>query len=205
MKSIMTLAIAALCITLTASAEEKFQPLMIGQEIPDLTLKNVGGEAVKLRAAAAERPLVLIFYRGSWCPYCSRHLMQMQELDPKLRELGYRIIAISPDLPENLEKSIEKEKLTYTLLSDSTMAASKAFGLAFTVDDATLEKYAGYGIDLEKASGEKHHMLPVPAVFLVGKDGTIDFVYANPDYKTRIDSEVLLAAAKAAVKADEKQ
>jgi peroxiredoxin len=196
----MTLTVSALLAAATVSAEEGLHPLMIGQEIPDLKLKNVGGEAVGLRAAAKEQPLVLIFYRGSWCPYCSLHLGQLQEIDPQLREMGYRIMAISPDLPANLKTSVEKGELTYTLLSDSTMAAAKAFGLAFTVDDATLAKYEEYGINLETASGEKHHMLPVPAVFLIGQDGIIDFVYANPDYKTRIDSEVLLAAAKAALK-----
>ena len=200
MKRIMTLTVSALLAAATVSAEEGLHPLMIGQEIPDLKLKNVGGEAVGLRAAAKEQPLVLIFYRGSWCPYCSLHLGQLQEIDPQLREMGYRIMAISPDLPANLKTSVEKGELTYTLLSDSTMAAAKAFGLAFTVDDATLAKYEEYGINLETASGEKHHMLPVPAVFLIGQDGIIDFVYANPDYKTRIDSEVLLAAAKAALK-----
>lgn len=200
MKRMTILGVAALLAVLTPRAGAELRPLMIGQDIPDLTLKDVDGAAVNLRAAAKEQPLVLIFYRGGWCPYCSRHLGQLQEIDPQLRELGYRIIAISPDLPKNLQQSIDKGELTYTLLSDSDMAAAKAFGLSFTVDDATLEKYASYGIDLETASGEKHHMLPVPAVFLVGRDGIIDFLYANPDYKVRIDPNVLLAAAKAAQK-----
>ena len=198
MNRIVTCIIAALSAVLTVTAGETLQPLMIGTEIPDLTLQTAAGESVNLRTAAKEQPLVLIFYRGGWCPYCSLHLGQLQEVDPPLRELGYRIIAVSPDRPQELGKSIEKEKLAYTLLSDSDMAAAQAFGLAFTVDDATLEKYDEYGIDLETASGEKHHMLPVPAVFLVGTDGVIDFVYANPDYKMRIDPEVLLASAKAA-------
>ena len=199
MKNITTIAAAILATALAVTAAEGLRPLMIGEEIPDLKLKDSGGKEIRLRAVAEEQPLVLIFYRGSWCPYCNLHLAQLQKIDPQLRGLGYRIIAISPDLPENLKTSIDKNELTYTLLSDSTMAAAKAFGLAFTVDDTTLTKYAEYGIDLESASGEKHHMLPVPAVFLVGTDGVVDFVYANPDYKKRIDSEVLLAAAKAAM------
>lgn len=197
MNKIMTCVIAVLSVVLTATAGEGLQLMMIGSKIPDLTLKTAAGESLNLRATAKEQPLVLIFYRGGWCPYCNAHLGQLQEIDPQLRELGYRIIAVSPDRPEELAKSTAKDELTYTLLSDSTMEAAQAFGLAFTVDEATLEKYAGYGIDLEAASGEKHHMLPVPAVFLVGKDGVIDFAYANPDYKTRIEPEVLLAKAKA--------
>ena len=196
MKIIMIGAIAALSAVLTATAGAGPQPLKIGTQIPDLTLKTAGGEPLNLPAAAKEQPLVLIFYRGGWCPYCNAHLGQLQEIDPQLRELGYRIIAISPDRQEKMAESLDKTKMTYTLLSDSSMAAAKAFGLAFEVDTEMLKKLDSYNIDIEEASGEKHHMLPVPAVFLVGTDGVIDFVYANPDYKIRIDPEVLLAEAK---------
>ena len=191
--------IAALSAVLTVTAGEAPQPLMIGVPIPDLTLKTVSGESVNLRAAATEQPLVLIFYRGGWCPYCNVHLGQLQEIDPQLRELGYRIIAVSPDRLEELGKSIAKDQLTYTLLSDSTMEAAQAFGIAFEVEQPMLEKLASYNIDLEAASGKDHHMLPIPAVFLIGTDGVIEFVYANPDHKIRLAPEVLLAAAKAAL------
>jgi len=199
MKRIMKLLVIGLTTTVMAATAEDVRPLMIGQLIPDVGLKTAEGKAFDLRAAAQEQPLVLIFYRGGWCPFCNKHLGQLQQVDPQLRELGYRIVAVSPDRPEKLSGAAEKGGLSYTLVSDSSMAAAKAFGIAFKVDDATLEKYAGYGIDLEAASGETHHLLPVPAVFIVGKDGAIDFSYANPDYKTRLASEVLLAAAKAAL------
>ena len=197
MNKIIPCIIAALSAILTVTAGEGPQPLMIGTQIPDLTLKTAAGESLNLPAAAKEQPLVLIFYRGGWCPYCNTHLGQLQELDPQLRELGYRIVAVSPDRQEKMAESLDKTKMTYTLLSDSSMEAAKAFGLAFELDAETLEKLDSYNIDIEEASGEKHHMLPVPAVFLVGTDGVIDFVYANPDYKVRIDPEVLLAEAKA--------
>ena len=181
------------------SVGAEVQLLMIGQPIPETKLQTADGKAFGLAAAAKEQPLAIIFYRGGWCPFCNRHLGQLQETEPQLRELGYRIVAISPDLPGELIKSTDKHHLTYTLLSDSTMETATAFGIAFEVDAATLKKYAGYGIDLEAASGQKHHLLPVPSVFLVGTDGIIDFVYANPDYKTRLAPAVLLAAAKAAL------
>ena len=87
--------------------------------------------------------------------------------------------------------------MKYTLLSDSKMEESKKFGIAFKVDDSTIEKYKGYGIDLDDASGENHHLLPVPAVFLVGTDSVIKFTFANPDYKVRLNPEVLLSKVKA--------
>jgi peroxiredoxin len=82
------------------------------------------------------------------------------------------------------------------VLSDGTTEAAQAFGLAFQVDDDTFKMFKGYGIDLEDASGEDHHILPVPAVFIVATDGVILFDYVNPDYKVRIDPEKLLEAAQ---------
>jgi len=192
-----TLMLVGLWIAMAASALE-LKPLMIGEPIPDAPLNTVEGKVFDLRSAAHEQPLVLIFYRGGWCPYCNAHLGQLQEIDPQLRELGYRIITISPDRPEKLQASIDKGGLSYTVLSDSSMAAAKAFGIAFEADAPMLEILDSYNIDIEAASGETHHLLPVPAVFIVGSDGVIDFSYANPDYKIRLAPEVLLAAAKAA-------
>jgi len=126
-------------------------------------------------------------------------LGQLQEIHSELIELGYRIIAISPDRPEKVSELMEKRKLDYLLLSDSKMTAAKAFGVAYEVDEETLKLYKGFGINLEEASGEDHNLLPVPSVFVVGADGIIDFQYVNPDYKIRIDPDVLLAAAKAAL------
>jgi peroxiredoxin len=199
MKKIMICTIAALTAVLTVTAGEGPQPLMIGTQIPDLTLKTAAGESLNLPAAAKEQPLVLIFYRGGWCPYCKAHLGQLQEIDPQLRDLGYRIVAISPDRQEKMAESLDQIEMSYTLLSDSSMDAAKAFGIAFEVDTEMLKELDSYNIDIEDASGEKHHMLPVPAVFIVGTDGIIDFSYANPDHKIRLSPEVLLAAAKAAL------
>lgn len=120
-------------------------------------------------------------------------------VEPKLLELGYQVLAVSPDRPAKLHETHEKFAFGYRLLSDSRMQAASAFGIAFTVDDATLLKYKGYGIDLEEASGESHHVLPVPSVFIAGTDGIIRFVYTNPDYRERLaPDEVIKAAEEAA-------
>ena len=124
---------------------------------------------------------------------------QLSQVHEELVTLGYRLVAVSPDLPEKLRATVKKHETGYVLLSDSKMIASRAFGIAHTVDDETLELYAGYGIDLEAASGETHHELPVPSVFVIGKSGKIDFEYVNPNYKVRLDPDVLLAAAKSAL------
>ena len=130
-------------------------------------------------------------------------LGKLHEIEPDLVELGYRLIAISTDRPEKLRESIQKHDLSYTLLSDSTARAARAFLIAYRVDDAAYERLQGFGIDLEEASGEDHHLLPVPSVFLVGRDGIIRFVYSNPDYTVRIAPEALLEAARVAAEDSE--
>src|SRR5579859_241096 len=115
-------------------------------------------------------------------------------------ELGFQIIAISPDQPSKHHETIEKQNIRFTLLSDSSMTASKAFGIAYRVDEATLKALAEHGIDLQAASGQAHHLLPVPAVFVVPSNGIIQFEYINPDYSVRAHPELLSVAARLAAK-----
>lgn len=116
--------------------------------------------------------------------------------------MGYQVIAVSPDRPTKLQASIRESEFTYQLLSDSQMVTAKAFGLAYQLDAETVEGYREFGIDLEELSGQGHHQLPVPAVFLIGTDAVIDFQYVNPDYKVRLDPDLLLEAARVALEDD---
>jgi peroxiredoxin len=100
-------------------------------------------------------------------------------------------------------KSLEAKGLGYTLYSDSKLTAARSFGIVFQLDDDEVASYAGYGIDLEKASGESHHQLPVPSIFLVEAGGTIRWVYSNPDYSVRPDNASLLEAAREAASSSE--
>ncbi|MBW3637604.1 MAG: AhpC/TSA family protein [Armatimonadetes bacterium] len=172
-------------------------PAKIGTTLPPIALVDVKNQPFDLNAAVAKAPAVLVFYRGGWCPFCNAQLAALAKIEPQLKTLGYQIIAVTPDSPSELSRTLGKQPLSYTLLSDSKMSAARALGLAFRVDDETFKKYQGFGLDLEKSSGEKHHLLPVPAVYLVGKDGLLNFSYVNPNYKVRLNGDVLLAAAKA--------
>jgi len=174
-------------------------PIKVGEMVPPLSAKDIDGRDFDLNKSIAQKPTILIFYRGSWCPYCNTHLGELKSIEDDLKKLGYQIIAISPDLPENLKKSVDKNDLEYQLLSDSKIAVAQALGLAFQVDDATYTKYMGYGINLEQASGEKHHALPVPAAIIVDTKGKVRFAFVSPDYTVRIDSRLLLAAAESSI------
>jgi len=183
---------------------QDIRPLLVGAPVPRAILQTPAGKPFALAKAVHDTPTVLIFYRGGWCPYCNAHLGQLQTIEPDLVKLGYQMLAVSPDRPEMLAGIIPKDKLSYALLSDASMNVARAFGIAFRVDKTTLEKYKGYGIDLEAASGNTHHLLPVPAVFIIGTDGTVKFTYTNPDYQVRLAPEVLLAAARAEAKRAER-
>ena len=176
---------------------EDICPILIGQLLPEITLTTSDHEPFDVNEAVKEKPTVIIFYRGGWCPFCNLHLGQLQEIESELVEMGWQIFAVSPDRSEILNGPAEEHDLTYRLLSDSEMTAARALGIAFRVDETTIARYKSNGIDLEGDSGQKHHLLPVPSAFLVGQDGIIQYTYVNPNYRVRIDPGVLLEAAKA--------
>lgn len=171
-------------------------PLGEGKKVPDVKVYNLEGKKVALRDVLGNSPTVLIFYRGGWCPFCNAHLGQLAKAQKDLLDEGFKIVAISPDKSEFPKGEAKKKNLKYTILSDPEVAAIRAFGLAFRVDEETLERYKTYNVDLEKRSGHRHHILPVPAAYLVDGKGMIRFAHWNADYKKRIDPEKLLKIAK---------
>ena len=173
------------------------QPLLIGMEAPDFTLRDVENQPFSFTSGVQAKPIVLTFFRGGWCPYCNMHLSELRLAEKQLKEMGFDIWFISIDKPELLLESLDDPGIGYTVYSDSALNATRAFGLAFQVDDELNERYLSYDIDLEKASGENHHVLPAPATYIIGTDGVINFAYINPDYKVRLHPDVLLAAATA--------
>ena len=148
-------------------------PLKAGETAPTATLKDAGKENVDLAKIFASKPTVLIFYRGSWCPYCTAHLADMAKAEPKLIEMGFQIIAVSPDKPADLKKMADSTKAAYQLLSDEDHAFARAYGVSF---------------------GAKHE-LPVPSVYIIGKDKTILFAHWEADYKKRLKADEVIAAA----------
>jgi peroxiredoxin len=182
-----------------ASSADAVCALKVGMTAPKVEVTSLDGSKIDLSVEIAKKPTVLVFYRGGWCPCCNTQLRGLREIESKLYDIGYQLLAVCADKPEKLKETLGKDSLRYTLLSDAPMTAA-AFGLAFKVDDITLKKYKGFGIDLEGASGQTHHVLPVPAVYLFGTDGIVRFSYVNPNYKIRLDPYLLLAAAESALK-----
>jgi len=173
------------------------RPLLIGESLPDVSVTGIDGNQTSIAGLVAENPSMIVFYRGGWCPFCSSHLGELAALEEEIYELGYQILAISPDQPEYLRQSLEEQELSYTLLSDSSMETARAFGVAFRVDDQTVAGLKENGMDIVERSGHPHQQLPAPAVFITDTSGKILFQYVNPEYRERISGKVLIAALQA--------
>ena len=119
---------------------EVVSPLMIGQSAPAFDLPRADRNRYRFVPDALDAPVIIVFYRGGWCPYCAAHFMELRKAEDKVREMGYELVFISPDRPEKLAESLTQLDADYTLLSDSDMEAAKAFGVAFKVDDATIAR-----------------------------------------------------------------
>lgn len=203
--SLLALLLAAACGALHADGQRsdihasanEVRPLLPGMQAPAFELRSADGEPVAFDPQNMAKPLVLTFFRGGWCPYCNLHLAELRKAEAELESLGFDIWFVSMDKPEALYASLEQPDISYRVLSDSKLEATRAFGLAFRVPDELVEKYRGWGIDLEAAAGETHHVLPAPSTYLIGSDGVIRFQYTNPDYTVRLHPDVLLAAARA--------
>lgn len=169
---------------------QDISPLLYGEVIPDLNLVDLEGREQSLSGIIGEKPTILLFYRGGWCPYCNAQLSEVQMIESEIVKLGYQIVAISPDSPEELNKSIEKNELKYHLYSDADGTLTKAIGIAFKAPERNADML------FKNSGGLNDGFLPVPSVFVVDKDRTILFEYINPDYKTRLTSKMLLAVLR---------
>jgi len=177
-----------------ADRAEDVRPVVVGSRLGETPVTTADGEEAGLTVAIGGGKKILIVYRGGWCPVCTRHFQALGTKQTELEEAGWEMVALSPDTPESIAAWIaEHEDDGIERLSDSPATAIRELGLAFVVDEATREKYRGYGIDLAKASGHDHHILPVPAVMLI-VNGEIRFLHADADYRRRLDPDLLMAA-----------
>lgn len=175
---------------------QEVQPLEAGQRAPNITVRDVESRRVNTSRVYRDGPTLLVFYRGGWCPFCTRHLSEIGVIESDLRDLGIQVVGVSPDRPEKLRESIGEHELTYRLLSDNDVELARAFGVAYRVDQETYEMLLGHDMDIEKESGRTHRVLPVPAVYLIDRDGMIQYAYWDADYRQRISGEAVLNAAR---------
>jgi peroxiredoxin len=167
--------------------------LKVGDAAPLFATVDFRKDSIFLDSLLARGKVVIVFYRGAWCPYCNRHMNQLQDSLQFILDKGASLLAISPEVEASMEKIVSKSNVTFHVLHDENYTIMLRYGVALKVDEATLLKYKLFGINLEKANGNKDSILPVPATFILNQNGTIDFIDFEMDYKRRLTvKEILL-------------
>lgn len=166
--------------------------LAVGAQAPAFSLPDARGGNVALAHLTAQGPVVLVFYRGAWCPYCDMQLRAYQETLPEIHALGARMVAVSPQTPDETLSTAEKKALAFPVLSDAGNAVARQFGLVFRVPPGLEAVHRGFGVDLARTNGDPSNELPVPAVFVIGRDGRVAFRHIDADYRSRLEPAELL-------------
>lgn len=175
----LTCASAPALLNAVTDDPREVNPIEVGSTAPKTELQDVKGNTVSLSNVLDSKKSILIFYRGSWCPYCTKQLAALGQYEQTILEKGYQIIAISPDQPEAAHEYAEEVEFNYSIYSDPNLSTTQAFGLAFeSVSKRTKAK----------------RILPVPAVFITDAEGRITFRHFDSNYKERLTPEDLLKA-----------
>lgn len=179
---------------------EKHQSILklkVGDKAPNFSLSNAIGETITLNALLEKGKVVLTFYRGSWCPYCNLQLNQYQQVLEDIQSLGANLVAISPQTPDESLNIKEKNDLQFEVLSDNGNIVARQFTTVFKNGETPIETMKALGIDFDSHYADDSQELPVPAVFIIEKEGTISFAKAiDGDYRNRVEASDIIQALK---------
>lgn len=166
--------------------------LAVGTSIPAFTAKSHTGEVVNLEALLEDAPLLVVFYRGGWCPFCNVQIRQLSAAYPEFKQRNVFPVLISVDDVDNAALANRTYDIPFAVLSDPQLSAHAAFNVIMQVDDETVKRYKEYGLDLESWSGQEHHKIAVSSAFLVDKMGKVRWAHSSLDYRTRPSPAQLL-------------
>jgi peroxiredoxin len=187
------LTLFAILIFISVSAFAQPKGLQVNMHAPDFTAKDQNGKTIHLSSELKKDEVVLVFYRGEWCPFCNKELKALEDSLTSIKRKGAIVIAISPEKTENIPKTIKKTGASYSILHDEKLEIMKAYDVSFAVDTMTLAKMKTYGIDLNAANGNNGQNLPVPAVYVINKKGIIVYRHFDPDFRKRPSVREILA------------
>jgi len=186
-----------LLFAFSSISQEKPEGLFINSKAPDFKVKDQSGGEVNLKELRKKGPVVILFYRGNWCPYCNKELTRFQDSLQLITEKGASLIAFTPEASDGINKTVEKTKAVFPIIHDEEMKISKQYKVAYEVDERTTGRYKSFGNDLLAINQQKlKAWLPVPAVYIVNKEGSVIYRYFNEDYKKRPFVKDILAEIK---------
>ena len=176
-------------------AHTRILKLNVGDTAPPFTLTNATGDLVSLAEMLKRGKVILVFYRGSWCPYCSLQLNQLQSVVEEIKEKGANLIAISPQTPDASLSMTEKNNLKFEVLSDVGNGVAKMYTTVYRHDDAATGVLNSLGINFDKHYGDDSNELPIPAVFVIHENGKIVFAKSEGgDFRNRVEIAKILSA-----------
>jgi peroxiredoxin len=157
-----------------------------GDKAPGFTGYDQNGKQVELKKLLENGPVVLFFYRGKWCPVCSKYLDNFQDSLNVITGMGFNVVAITPESIENVEQTVRMHNLTFPVIYDCQEKIMQDYGVIFDVTRAYKDNVSfSYSIDIAQNNGRDKAHLPVPATFIISRDGIITSLFFNPDYKIR--------------------
>ena len=179
------------------SFQEGANALNLAQSAPRFELPNQKGEQVLLEELLAHGPVVVTFYRGSWCPYCNLQLKALQSRLPEIHALGAQLVAISPQVPDGSMSESDISNMDFLVLSDQNADVAASYGVAWQVPTFLLEHMrVDRGLNLESVNNGNSRVLPIPATFVLDKQGKVTWRYVDVDYRTRSEPEDIINALK---------
>ncbi len=179
------------------TAEEAVKnALNVGTKIPSFTLLNEKNEQISSESLLKEGNIVLVFYRGAWCPYCNLYLRSLQKSLGDITKNGGKLVAVSVENPDTTLTVLQKNDLKFTVLSDKKLEVARKFGIVFQLPADTNEKYKDYGIDLVKQNETATPELPLSATYIIKHDGEIVYAFLDPDYTKRAEPGVIIENLK---------
>jgi peroxiredoxin len=168
----------------------------VDQAAPNFALPNAAGKPIELKELLKSGPVVLTFYRGGWCPYCNIQLRAYQSVLPQIGALGARLVAISPQLPDNSLDTVNKNTLTFDVLSDVGNKVARSYGLVYSLPEEIRAALRSNNKALPSINGDESWELPVPATYVIAHDQHVALAYIEVDYRKRLEPEALLRCLK---------
>ena len=171
------------------------QGLAKGDAAPSFSVVDSKGDSIHLTAILKDQPVVLMFYRGQWCPVCNKYLQRLEDSVKLIREAGARILAVTPETPPNVAKMRKKTNTSLTIIPDTAQAIMKAYQVGFDVTGAYARKIEnGFDVSIAENNGDQKARLPIPATYVISQDGEIKWRFFNPNYKRRASVKAMLKA-----------